>query len=78
MLLLFAVGLSSTASGDSPVLLDSTGPLPGQVLDGDTLGQDSCCQADHAALCVQWRHFQDPESHIERYSMYAHCSRCVV
>ena len=66
---LSTVGLSATGHGGTPVLLDSTAPVTGDLMDGEKLGLDSCCQNDNTSICVQWRHFEDPESHIERWGV---------
>ncbi|XP_076452271.1 uncharacterized protein LOC143287914 [Babylonia areolata] len=61
------VGLSATGSSMKPILLDSTPPVPGVVLDGRELGQDICCQMSTTELCAQWTDFHDPDSYIESY-----------
>ncbi|KAK7113965.1 hypothetical protein V1264_000110 [Littorina saxatilis] len=61
------VGLSEAGHGTSPILLDSTAPVAGDVMDGNKLGHDTCCQSDSSTICVQWRGFEDPESHIQKY-----------
>ncbi|XP_070204336.1 uncharacterized protein [Littorina saxatilis] len=61
------VGLTATGSGNVPILLDSSPPVAGEVLDGDKLGHNTCCTANATALCVQWRDFEDPQSHIHSY-----------
>ncbi|KAK7498950.1 hypothetical protein BaRGS_00009759 [Batillaria attramentaria] len=61
------VRLSATGFGNTPILLDSTPPIPGKVMDGAKIGQDVCCQNDSSTICVQWRGFEDPESHIDSF-----------
>ena len=76
--LLSIVGLSATGHGGSPVLLDSTAPVAGDIMDGEKLGQDACCHDDNTSICVQWQHFEDPESHIERWVVVVVIVRVVV
>lgn len=59
---LFAVG-----HGPVPVLLDSTAPVAGEVLDGMQVKKDARYQSVTTPVCAQWQLFEDPESHIESY-----------
>ncbi|KAK7496780.1 hypothetical protein BaRGS_00011989, partial [Batillaria attramentaria] len=61
------VGLSETGSSDAPIIIDSTPPIPGHVMDGTLLGQDVCCQNGTTEICAQWVDFNDPDSNIESY-----------
>lgn len=61
------VGLSATGSSDSPILLDSTPPFAGRVMDGAELGRDVCCQNVTTQVCAQWVDFYDPDSSIDSY-----------
>ena len=60
------VGLSATGASDSPILLDRSAPIPGNVIDGSQLGHDMCCQSSTTQICAQWSDFVDLESTIER------------
>lgn len=60
------VGLSATGAGETPILLDSTPPVAGYVLDGSQLGHDVCCQVSDTQVCAQWVDFHDPDSYIDR------------
>ncbi|XP_070206105.1 uncharacterized protein [Littorina saxatilis] len=62
-----SVGLSATGAGETPVLLDSTPPVAGQVMDGTELGHDICCQVSANQICAQWADFYDPDSSIDSY-----------
>lgn len=64
----YIVGLSVTGSSDAPILLDSSAPVPGHVMDGSVFGQDICCQKNVTHLCAQWIDFYDPDSNIDRYA----------
>ncbi|KAK7493737.1 hypothetical protein BaRGS_00015066 [Batillaria attramentaria] len=61
------VMLSATGSSDSPILIDYSPPVPGDVLDGARLGLDICCQNSTTEICAQWVDFHDPESNIDSY-----------
>ncbi|KAL8573311.1 hypothetical protein ACOMHN_032773 [Nucella lapillus] len=61
------VGLSATGSADSPILIDNTPPVAGQVMDGARLGLELCCQRSTSQICAQWLLFHDPDSHIKSF-----------
>ncbi|KAK7496755.1 hypothetical protein BaRGS_00011964, partial [Batillaria attramentaria] len=61
------VGLSDTGSSDAPIIIDSTAPTEGHVMDGAVLGQDICCQSKTTEICAQWTDFHDPDSSIDRF-----------
>ena len=55
-----------TAShGDQPIMIDSTPPEAGDVLDGDQL-YDLDYQPYNDTMCAQWHKWFDPESGIAR------------
>ncbi|KAK7460764.1 hypothetical protein BaRGS_00038811, partial [Batillaria attramentaria] len=61
------VELSVTGSSDAPILVDSSAPIVGHVMDGAELGRDICCQNNANEICAHWTGFDDPESSIGSY-----------
>lgn len=47
-------------------MVDKTPPIPGIVLDGNLLREDTEYQHDTKQICAQWQDFFDPESGIKR------------
>jgi hypothetical protein len=64
---LSTVELYKAGHSDDPILIDSTRPLAGEVMDGDVLGQDLKYQSSDNEMCASWKGFYDPESGIEEY-----------
>ena len=59
--------LFTSGHGDEPILIDTSPPFPGNVLDGDRLQTDLKYQSSARRICAQWVDFYDPESGIDRY-----------
>ena len=58
----------STSYGPIPIVVDRTPPIPGEVLDGEGLGNsDWNYQPLSTNLCAKWRNFFDPDSGISAY-----------
>ena len=60
------VELMTSGHGEEPVMLDSTPPEAGHLLDGDVHLKDLAYQPYDDRLCVQWYDWFDPESGIDR------------
>ncbi|XP_070573744.1 uncharacterized protein [Ptychodera flava] len=65
------VQLTTVGHAASPIIVDTSPPIPGEVFDGTVLGHDIDYQSSSDVLCVSWRGFYDEESGIEKYSWYA-------
>ena len=53
--------------GAEPIMIDTTPPVAGYVLDGDTHLQDMTYQPYDDRMCVQWYEWFDAESGIDRF-----------
>ena len=51
--------------GDQPIMIDTSPPVAGSVLDGDQLYDLDYQPYDHR-MCAQWIKWFDPESGIDR------------
>jgi hypothetical protein len=55
---------------DIAVLVDLTKPVPGQVIDGNTVTfTDVKYTTSQAKVDLQWRNYYDPESNISHYDV---------
>ncbi|WAR20773.1 DNER-like protein [Mya arenaria] len=61
------VELFTAGHGEEPILIDKSPPIPGNVMDGDSLRKDRQFQADDHIICAQWIDFYDPESGIDKF-----------
>ena len=57
--------------GAEPIMIDTTPPVVGYVLDGDVHLQDLNYQPYDDRICVQWYEWFDAESGIERLVNFA-------
>ena len=66
--------------GAEPIMIDTTPPVVGYVLDGDVHLQDLNYQPYDDRICVQWYEWFDAESGIERLVnvIIQHCTKYIV
>ncbi|XP_070573748.1 uncharacterized protein [Ptychodera flava] len=65
------VELTTVGHAESPIIVDTSPPIPGEVFDGTVLDHDIDYQSSSDELCVSWKGFYDEESGIEKYVWYA-------
>ena len=62
----YLVEMLTASHGAEPIMIDTTPPIIGSVLDGDVHLQDLNYQPYDDRICVQWYEWFDAESGIER------------
>ena len=62
----YAVEMLTAGHGADPIMIDTSPPVAGSVLDGDDHIKDMTYQPYDDRMCVQWYDWYDPESGIER------------
>ena len=63
----YLVEMLTASHGVEPIMIDTTPPVIGSVLDGDVHLQDLNYQPYDDRICVQWYEWFDAESGIERF-----------
>ena len=63
---IFLVEMLTAGHGAEPIMIDTTPPVAGYVLDGDTHLQDMTYQPYDDRMCVQRYEWFDAESGIDR------------
>ncbi|XP_070573761.1 uncharacterized protein [Ptychodera flava] len=65
------VELTTAGHAPSPIIVDRSPPIAGQVFDGTVIDHDIDFQSFSDKLCVSWSGFYDEDSGIEKYVWYA-------
>ncbi|XP_019616821.1 PREDICTED: uncharacterized protein LOC109464310 [Branchiostoma belcheri] len=61
------VNLRAVAVADNPIVVDRTGPIAGEVYDGDQVGDDLQFINMADLVCANWKDFYDEDSGIKEY-----------
>ncbi|KAI8485717.1 hypothetical protein Bbelb_365510, partial [Branchiostoma belcheri] len=61
------VNLRAVAVADNPIVVDRTGPISGEVYDGDQVGDDLQFINKADLVCANWKDFYDEDSGIKEY-----------
>ncbi|XP_078664148.1 uncharacterized protein LOC144907219 [Branchiostoma floridae x Branchiostoma belcheri] len=61
------VNLRVVAVADNPIVVDRTGPISGEVYDGDQVGDDLQFINTADLVCANWKDFYDEDSGIKEY-----------
>ena len=64
------VDLRDVGHPETPIIIDTSPPLPGNVTDGVTRGIDIDYQNSTTSYCATWEGFTDPESGICKFHRY--------
>ncbi|CAH1242180.1 Hypp6488 [Branchiostoma lanceolatum] len=61
------VNLRAVGVADSPIVVDRTGPIAGEVYDGDQVGEDLQFINKAEEVCANWKDFYDEDSGIKDF-----------
>ncbi|ESO91907.1 hypothetical protein LOTGIDRAFT_176774, partial [Lottia gigantea] len=66
--------MSALRSADSPLIIDVTPPIAGEVYDGPLYKHDLMFTKDSNKICANWVDFYDPESGLSYFSVFVRSS----
>ncbi|CAH1250560.1 FAT1 [Branchiostoma lanceolatum] len=61
------VDLRGMGVAESPIVMDNTPPIAGNLFDGSQYGRDMNWTMEQNEVCANWKDFYDPESGISKY-----------